>query len=83
MLQNKAARIVIGFKARQMSTIDLLNHMNWISIENLIKLRISCLVHQIIHIKKPEYLYEILINQNKSNTRSNLGNKLGNKPSNI
>ena len=44
---------------------------------------ISCLIHQIIHMKKPFYLYGILITNNKINTRNNIGFKLGTKPKNI
>ena len=44
------------------------------------------LAHQIIHTKSPEYLYDILkqhISDNKANTRSQTGHKLGVKSADI
>ena len=83
VLQNKAARIVQGFKSRNLDTNTLISNMNWMKVRELIHFRISCLIHKIIHQKKPLYLYEILVTNNSTNTRNNIGHKLGTKPSNI
>ena len=57
--------------------------MKWLQIHDLINFRISCLSHQVIHTKKPFYLYEIFITNNIVNTRNNIGFKLGTKPKHI
>ena len=67
VLQNKAARIVQGFKPRNLDTNMLISNMKWMKVKELINFRISCLIHQIIHQKKPLYLYEILVTNNCTN----------------
>ena len=82
-LQNKAARITLGITARLLDTQTLLSKINWLSIEQLIKYRIATLIHQVIYTHTPEYIYKMLIINNKTNTRTTIGNKLGPKPKNI
>lgn len=66
-----------------MNNATLLKTMKWLCVQDMIKYRISCLIHQIIYTKTPAYLYHILITNNVTNTRNKLGNKLGTKPANI
>ena len=82
-MQNKATRIVQGVSTRLLYTTTLIKNMNWLPIDKLIEYRIACLIHQIIYTKKPEYLHDMLITNNKINICNNLGNKLGTKPGNI
>ena len=82
-LQNKAARITLGISARSLDSATLLRKMNWMSIEQLVEYRISCLIHQVIYTQTPEYIYKMLIVNNQTNTRTTIGNKLGPKPRHI
>ena len=40
------------------------------------------MVHNIMHLKQPEYFYLRIIRESNNNTRSNIGRKLGQKPDN-
>ena len=80
VLQNTAAKTVLGYKAYKLSTIELLKKMNWLSVEKLITLHIGIMVNNILCTKEPEYLYLRLQNKNSNCNRSNLGRKLGQRP---
>ena len=64
ILQHKAARITQSIKSRSLDSKTLLKNMKWLSIQDLIDYRISCLVHQVVYTHKPEYLYKMLILNN-------------------
>ena len=80
VLMNKAAIVVLGNKAYKMSTIELLNEVNWLSIDKLITIHISIMVHTIINTKEPEYLYKRIVRESTNTRRNNIGRKLGQNP---
>ena len=75
--QNNAARITLGFQSLRWSHTKLMEKMKWISVNNLIKLHTSTLIHQIINTKQPQYIHINLNNTTNLNTRSSAINKLG------
>ena len=83
VLQNKAARVVLGHKSLKYSNIKIMKEMNWLPVDKLITLQIAKLCHTIIHQKTPRYLYERIVSQSNIQTRMNIGHKLGAKPRNI
>ena len=82
ILQNKAARLVLGNKSLKYNNIKLLQEVNWLPVDKLVTLHMSKLCHQILNTGSPKYLYERLVPNSNVNTRSNMGNKLGTKPKN-
>ena len=83
VLQNKAARVVQGYKSYKLSTTDLLKNMKWLNIEHLIILNISILVHGIINTGEPSYFYERIVRLQNNSNRTNMGRRLGQKPVDI
>ena len=83
VLQNKAARAVLGNEALRYNNTKLLKEMKWLSIEKLIILNTSKLCHKILQTQTPKYLHERLTTEPNKNTRTKMGNKLGTKPDNI
>ena len=83
VLQNKAARVVQGYKSYRINNETLLKNMNWLPVNKLVILHVSKLVHQIIHTGEPAYFYNKMVKTKTNNTRSNTGNKLGPKPKTI
>ena len=83
VLQNKAARITQGYSSYKLDTVTLLKHMNWLSVNQLVILHVSILVHNIIHTGEPAYFYDRIVRIQNSCTRTNMGKKLGQKPSDI
>ena len=68
-----------------MSTVELLNTMNWLSIDKLVTLNTAIMINNILNTKEPELLYLRLTNNSNTNNNSNrssLGKKLGQKPIN-
>ena len=80
VLQNKAARTVLGYKAFKLNTKELLDKVNWLNINDLITFHVATMVHNIMHKKQPEYLYQRIIKESTNNTRNNIGRKLVQKP---
>ena len=78
--QNNSARITIGYKSKRWSQVKLLKELNWLSIDNLVKLYSAILIHQIINISKPEYLSMMMTRDDTLPTRSSAVRKLGPKP---
>ena len=66
VLQNKAARIVLGNISMKYNNTKLLSEMKWLPIEKLITLNTSKLCHKIIQTKTPKYLYERLMTEPKA-----------------
>ena len=83
VIQNKAARIVLGNESLKYNNTKLLREMKWLPVEKLIILQTSKLCHKIIQTKNPKYLHERLTTEPNKNTRTKIGNKLGTKPDNI
>ena len=53
VLQNKAARAVLGPKSLKLNNTTLLKEMNWLPLSKLITLHMAKLCHQILNTQTP------------------------------
>ena len=58
ILQNKAARLVLGNKSLKYNNTKLMKEVKWLPVDKLVTLHMSKLCHQILNTVSPKYLYE-------------------------
>jgi len=77
LVQNAAARLIVGLKKRQHVTPTLIK-LHWLPVEQRILFKILLLTYKSLHGKGPEYLREMLIPYTPSRTlRSSSMDMLG------
>ena len=64
VLQNKAARIVMHSPLMGVSRNDIFNQINWLTLNQLIEYHTLVTIYKIKKKKEPEYLYNILSDEN-------------------
>jgi hypothetical protein len=86
VLQNNAARAVLGFRSLRQNQTTLMKNMDWIPVRDLIKYHSAKTIHSAINTGKPEYIVTRLMGHRtgaEQLTRSKAAGKLGPRPANI
>ena len=59
LLQNRAAKLVLGLKATDSAT-DALKSLHWLPIKYRIDFKVACIVHKCLHGIAPSYLSDMV-----------------------